>query len=159
MPDIQPFIPLNQTKITVCYWNVSFIPCYPKNKWRVEGLDGLSCPVMDYNHVTIRMIQQTWFTSTGLKWPVWDHAYAVLMCGISCVRLSRHWSCRWNRYCLCGALCYIIVLHREEIEDRWSMSTWVSKPSFQLNNIISPRTIFFQWDCQKCITWLPPLRA
>ena len=24
---------------------------------------------------------------------------------------------------------------------------------------IAPRTSFFQWDCLKCITWLPPLRA
>ena len=24
---------------------------------------------------------------------------------------------------------------------------------------IAPRTSFFQWDCLKCITWLPPRRA
>ena len=27
------------------------------------------------------------------------------------------------------------------------------------NFFIAPRTSFFQWDCLKCITWLPPLRA
>ena len=45
----------------------------------------------------------------------------------------------------------------------WHIPVWVNYVKLLrlrlLIYIIAPRTSFFQWDCLKCITWLPPLRA